>query len=128
MNQEKVSSVTSFDNLHNILSTTNYSYDASGALISTATIDPAGVAVSESSYSGLSGEERVTSVISYDKLNDVLIVASYNYDASGAIVSTITTDAAGIVLSKSLYYGLSGSEKISSVIRPDQEYERLYIL
>ncbi|MDD3906240.1 MAG: hypothetical protein PHS46_06930, partial [Candidatus Omnitrophica bacterium] len=122
---EKVSGVTTFDKLENALSTTSYSYDAYGALAGTVTTDPDGIIISESTYSGLSGEEKITSSTTFDKLHNALTVTNYSYTASGALAGTVTRDSQGIITSETLYTGLTGEEKISSVTTFDKLYNVL---
>ncbi len=122
---EKVTSVTSFDKLHSALTTTSYTYASSGAINSTVTTDAAGIILSEAVYSGLSGQEKIASATSYDKLHNALTTTSYIYDASGALSSTVTSDVAGVILSESSYSGLSGAEKIISASSFDKLHNLL---
>ncbi|GAG28935.1 unnamed protein product, partial [marine sediment metagenome] len=120
-NQEKASLTTSFDFEGNILAKTTYIYDASGALDKAVTRNEAGTKLSETEYTGLTNQEKVSLATSFDLEGNILAKTTYIYDASGALDKAVTRNEAGTKLSETEYTGLTNQEKVSLATSFDLE-------
>ncbi|MFQ5951857.1 MAG: hypothetical protein ACE5JK_00410 [Candidatus Omnitrophota bacterium] len=107
-NQESISFK---DNGNDVLNSTTYQRDSSGAIYESVTKNAGGRVLSETSFTGLSGREKNHVSENNDSSGELKTVIYYIYGSNGALDETQTNAPDDItLLSRTYYYGLKGYE------------------
>ncbi len=115
--QERALHVIRYDKAGNILSTTDYNCNESGALAEAISYSYDGIKLSVTIYEGFKDEEKIALANNFDKAGNVLETILYIYDdMTGALNKTETNDTDGNKLSESVYEGRKNREKTLSTV------------
>ncbi|MFH1798785.1 MAG: hypothetical protein ABH844_05580, partial [Candidatus Omnitrophota bacterium] len=113
MNREKVTLTQSFDSAEELLTLTKYEYETTGALTKTVTSDTNDKKLSETTYAGRMNREKVTLTQSFDLTEQLLTSTKYEYEETGALTKTVTSDTNDKKLSETTYAGRMNREKVT---------------
>ena len=108
---EKISLATSFDLAGEVTGTTEYKYDAGGALSSVVSKDPDGIKLTETLYDGPENYEKSSLASNFDLAGNLLSITDHSYDASGALNKTVTRDPENRKTSEMIYTGVMNRER-----------------